>query len=47
MSSILHFLDSRLKDGDEVVSVTRRPRCTPLEDSWYSFLLEAESTPGP
>jgi hypothetical protein len=25
----------------------RRPPFTPLEDSWYSFLLEAESTAGP
>jgi hypothetical protein len=24
-----------------------RRRGTPQEDSWYSFLLEAESTPGP
>jgi hypothetical protein len=31
-------------DGGEVVSLTRRP---PQEDSWYSFMLEAESTPGP
>jgi hypothetical protein len=23
-----------------------RPPFTPQEDSWYSFLLEAESTPG-
>jgi hypothetical protein len=30
-----------------VVSPTRRPPFTPQEDSWYSFLLEAESTPGP
>jgi hypothetical protein len=25
----------------------RRPPFTPQEDSWYSFLLEAVSTPGP
>jgi hypothetical protein len=25
----------------------RRPPFTPKEDSWYSFLLETESTPGP
>jgi hypothetical protein len=37
-SRLPHFLDNRLKDGGEV---------TPQEDSWYSFLLEAESTPGP
>jgi hypothetical protein len=34
-------------DGGKVVSPTRRPLFTPQEDSWYSFLLEAESTPGP
>jgi hypothetical protein len=36
-----HFLDNRLIDGDEV-SLTRRPPYI-----HYSFLLEAESTPGP
>jgi hypothetical protein len=41
-----HFLDSRLTDGSEDVSLTRRSAFTPQEDSWYSFLLEAESTPG-
>jgi hypothetical protein len=35
-----HFLDSRLRDG-----VGRT--FTLQEDSWYSFLLETESTPGP
>jgi hypothetical protein len=40
-------LDSRLTDGSEVVSLTRRPPFTPQEDSWYSLLSEAESTPGP
>jgi hypothetical protein len=42
-----HVLDTRLTDDGEVVSLTRRPPFTPQEDSWYSFLLEAESTPGP
>jgi hypothetical protein len=42
-----HFLDNRLTDGGKVVSPTRRPPFTPQEDSWYSFLLEAESTSGP
>jgi hypothetical protein len=46
-----HYLDNRQKDGSEVVSLTRRPLFTPKENylinSWYSFLLEAESTPGP
>jgi hypothetical protein len=40
-------LDNRLTDGGKVVSLMRRPPFTPQEDSWYSFLLEAESTPGP
>jgi hypothetical protein len=42
-----HFLHNRLTHGGEVVSLTRQPPFTPQEDSWYSFLLEAESTPGP
>jgi hypothetical protein len=37
----------RLTDGGKVVSLTCRPPFTPQEDSWYSFLLEAESTRGP
>jgi hypothetical protein len=41
----LHFVDNRLTDGGVVVSPMRRPPFSP--DSWYSFLLEAESTPGP
>jgi hypothetical protein len=41
-----HFLDNRLTDGGKVVSLTRRPPLTPPKYSWYSFLLEAESTPG-
>jgi hypothetical protein len=46
-SRLPHFLDNWLTDGGEVVSLTRRPHLYPQEDSWYSFLLEAESTPGP
>jgi hypothetical protein len=42
-----HFQDNRLRDGGEVVSPTRQPPFTPEEDVWYSFLLEAESIPGP
>jgi hypothetical protein len=43
-----HFLDNLLTDGDEVVSLTRRKRFTSAHKvSWYLFLLEAESTPGP
>jgi hypothetical protein len=46
MSRLPHFLDNWLMDGGEVVSLMRRPPFTPQADSWYSFLLEAESTPG-
>jgi hypothetical protein len=41
------FSDIRLTDGTMVVSPTRRPLVYSQEDSCYSFLLEAESTPGP
>jgi hypothetical protein len=37
----------RSTDGGKGVSLTRRPPFTTQEDSWYSFLLEAESIPGP
>jgi hypothetical protein len=47
MSRFPHFLDNQIMDGCEGVSFTRRSPFTPQEDSWYSFLLEAESTPGP
>ena len=33
--------------GGKVVSLTHRPLFTPRKYSWYSFLLESESTPGP
>jgi len=33
--------------GGKIVSFTHRPHLTPRKFSWYSFLLEAESTPGP
>jgi hypothetical protein len=46
-STLPHLLDNRLTDGGEVVSLTSRPPFTPQEEYWYSFLLEAESTPGP
>jgi hypothetical protein len=47
MSRFPHYLDNRLTDGGEVVSLTRPPAALyPQVDSWYSFLLEAESTPG-
>jgi hypothetical protein len=45
-SRLPHFLGNRLTDGGKVVSLTRRPPFAPEEDSWYSFLLEAESIPG-
>ena len=35
------------QDGGKVVSPTHRLLFTPRKCSWYSFLLEAESTPGP
>jgi hypothetical protein len=41
-SRISHFLDNRLTDGGEAVSLTRRQRFNPQEDYWYSFLFEAE-----
>jgi hypothetical protein len=46
-SRLPHLLDNRLTDVSEVVSLTRRPPFTFQEDSWYSFLPESESTPGP
>jgi hypothetical protein len=33
-----HFLDNRLTDGGEVVSLSAG-HSLPKEDSWYSFLL--------
>ena len=33
--------------GGKVVSLTHRPHLPSRKFSWYSFLLEAESTPGP
>jgi hypothetical protein len=40
------FLDNRFTDGGEV-SLTCRPLCTYQKDFSYSFLLDAESIPGP
>jgi len=34
------------QDSDKFVSLTHRPPIPPRKCSWYSFLLEAESTPG-
>jgi hypothetical protein len=40
-------VDNRLTDGVKVVSLTHRPAALyPQKDSWYSFLLESESTAG-
>jgi hypothetical protein len=47
MPRLPQLLDSWLTDGDEVVSLRHWQPFYPQEDSWYSFLLEAESTPGP
>jgi hypothetical protein len=45
MSRSSHFLENRLTDGGEVVSLTHRPPALySQEDSRYSILLEAEST---
>jgi hypothetical protein len=35
------------QDGGKVVSLTHRPPLPPSKYTWYSFLLEAESTSGP
>jgi len=34
-------------EGGKVVSPTHRPPLPFMKNTWYSFLLEAESTPGP
>jgi hypothetical protein len=51
MLKIPHCLDSRLTDGGKVVSPTHRLRSTTQKHYffcfWYSFLLEADWTPGP
>jgi hypothetical protein len=41
------FFRQSAHEGGKVVSPTHRPPLPPRKDSWYSFLLEAESTPGP
>jgi hypothetical protein len=35
------------QDSGKVVSLTHRPPLPPRKYTWYSFLLETESTPGP
>ena len=34
-------------EGGKVVSLKHRPPLPPRKYPWYSFLLKAESTPGP
>jgi len=34
-------------EGGKVVSCMHQPPLPPRKYSWYSFLLEAKSTPGP
>jgi hypothetical protein len=46
-SRLPHFLDNRLTDGGEVVNTYAPAAIYSEEDSWYSFLLEAVSIPGP
>ena len=40
------FMTTAQDDG-KVVSLTHRPPLPPRKYTWYSFLLEAVSTPGP
>ena len=49
VSRKLRFPDfmTTAQDGGKVVSLTHWPLFTPRKYSWHSFLLEAESTPGP
>jgi hypothetical protein len=45
---VSYFLEMRFTGGGEDVSFTRRSAALyTQEDYWYSFLIEAESTPGP
>ena len=41
------ILRQSAREGGKVVSPTHRPPLPPRKYSWYSFLLEAKSTPGP
>ena len=43
----LIFLDNRHMLVVRLSANTHRPPLNPMEYSWYSFLLETESTPGP
>jgi hypothetical protein len=44
VESPMFSLDNQFTVGGEVVSLMRRPPFIAQEDSWYSFMLEAEST---
>jgi hypothetical protein len=46
VSRMLRFPDymTTAQDGGKVVSLMHRPPLPPRKCSWYSFLLEAEST---
>ena len=48
-SRMLRFPDfmTTAQDSGKVVSLAHRPPLPPRKCSWYSVLLEAESTPGP
>jgi hypothetical protein len=47
-SRMSHFVDNRLTNGVEVVSLTfLSATLYPEVNVWYLFLLEAESTTGP
>jgi hypothetical protein len=45
MLRIPYLLDNRLTDGDEVVSLTRRPYSVPHKHFLVLISVEAESTP--
>jgi hypothetical protein len=47
MLRLPHFLDSRLTNGGEVVSLKRRLRFTLRKISGTRFFRETESTPSP
>ena len=40
-----HFMTT--EEGGKVVSHTHQPHLPPRKFSWYSFMLQAEKTPGP
>jgi hypothetical protein len=42
-----HISRQSVHEGGKVVSPRHQPPLLPRKYSWYSFLLQAESTPGP